>query len=399
MHVLRVAESFPSHSHAIIHVGLDPRDGSCDSRVLVDGWAALVPGGLFVFDRLDRAYAPGGVYPWRSFNERFTPSLYRIASLDSGWPAPKSWLDTLSIFLHARPVASELSDAEGLAIAALTRSIDCWPSTCILRKSGAADVPLSDAEASAIASTGPWSAIAARIGTDKVTTHAYGWLYDRYIPRFVVRAQATKIKVRLLEIGLGCNMGYGAGKSALTWQEVFARVGVDITYLEYNSPCLEKWLREVGTPAGIVGYAGDQRDEALLARIVAERGPFDIVVEDGGHSMAMQVHSVRTLVRGLAPGGVFILEDLETTFMPELNGDGPPFGVGYVLDLVDLVVGGEVLRANAAFSASLAPPVDDRRAAQGFTEDQVAVAGLLEHIDTYREAVALVRKINLTSAH
>ena len=45
------------------------------------------------------------------------------------------------------------------------------------------------------------------IGTDKVTAHQYQHLYEKYL-------EPIKDKpLRLLEVGLGCDMPYGPGKS------------------------------------------------------------------------------------------------------------------------------------------------------------------------------------------
>ena len=59
-------------------------------------------------------------------------------------------------------------------------------------------------------------------------------------------------------------------------------------------------------------------------RIFAQGGPFDVIVDDGGHSMKQQITTLRTLFPKLPPGGIFILEDLLSSFFPESMG-----GVGH----------------------------------------------------------------------
>lgn len=49
--------------------------------------------------------------------------------------------------------------------------------------------------------------IATRTGTDKVTTHSYDMLYQKYLQPIRHRP------LKLLEIGLGCDMGYSPGAS------------------------------------------------------------------------------------------------------------------------------------------------------------------------------------------
>ena len=66
-------------------------------------------------------------------------------------------------------------------------------------------------------------------------------------------------KLKMLEIGLGCDMNYGPGASYHTWLEFFpnvelvryhgrhrvAKVNHLKYYIEYDAQCVEKW-KEVG---------------------------------------------------------------------------------------------------------------------------------------------------------
>lgn len=49
--------------------------------------------------------------------------------------------------------------------------------------------------------------LASQFGTDKVNYHNYDYLYSKYL------APVRYERLRLLEIGLGCNMRYGPGHS------------------------------------------------------------------------------------------------------------------------------------------------------------------------------------------
>jgi hypothetical protein len=60
-------------------------------------------------------------------------------------------------------------------------------------------------------------------------------------------------------------------------------------------------------------FAGDQSSPEDLAQ-VTEDGPFDVIVDDGGHSMLQQIVSLRELMPLVKPGGVYVLEDLLTTY-------------------------------------------------------------------------------------
>ena len=81
--------------------------------------------------------------------------------------------------------------------------------------------------------------IASKFGTDKVTTHHYNYskqstlhqsiaspkqltgrytVYEKYLEPIRDR------KLKMLEIGLGCNMNYGPGASYHTWLEFLPNV-------------------------------------------------------------------------------------------------------------------------------------------------------------------------------
>ena len=60
-------------------------------------------------------------------------------------------------------------------------------------------------------------------------------------------------------------------------------------------------------------YRGDQSDPAFLARLVANTGGnFTVVVDDGSHLPSHQLLTLETLWPSLAPGGLYIVEDVET---------------------------------------------------------------------------------------
>ncbi|KAK8122122.1 hypothetical protein PG984_010792 [Apiospora sp. TS-2023a] len=154
--------------------------------------------------------------------------------------------------------------------------------------------------------------IALKHGTDKVTTHQYWFMYDKYFP--AIRDK----KLKMLEIGLGCNMAYGPGKSYYTWLEYFPYV--DLYYMEYDAACVDKWAAEA---SGATIYAGDQADKVFLQKFIDETGgDFDIIIDDGGHTMNQQQVSLEMLWKIVKPGGMYFVEDLQTSFMGVYGGDG-----------------------------------------------------------------------------
>jgi hypothetical protein len=68
---------------------------------------------------------------------------------------------------------------------------------------------------------------------------------------------------------------------------------------------------------------GDQADADFLKAVSDKHGPFDVIVDDGGHTMRQQVVSVETLFPLMADGGTYIVEDCHTSYWPEYS-DQPP---------------------------------------------------------------------------
>jgi hypothetical protein len=65
---------------------------------------------------------------------------------------------------------------------------------------------------------------------------------------------------------------------------------------------------------------GDQADRGFLESVVERHGPFDIIVDDGGHTMEQQITSIETLFPSLVDGGVYIVEDCHTSYWDEFGG-------------------------------------------------------------------------------
>ena len=146
---------------------------------------------------------------------------------------------------------------------------------------------------------------ALRSGTDKVTTHHYEFLYGQFL------GPLRDSEINFLEIGLGCNMNYGPGKSIILWKEFLPKATISV--LEYNADCAQKFVSEVENL-----FIGDQSNFDVLNNI-GKYGPYDVVVDDGGHSRKQQVNSLIGLWPFIKSGGFYIIEDIFTSFMPSYN--------------------------------------------------------------------------------
>lgn len=111
--------------------------------------------------------------------------------------------------------------------------------------------------------------------------------------------------VNLLEIGIG------QGGSLKMWKNYFKNGTV--YGLDYRLECKEYEEDQIHV------FIGDQADTEFLENIVKDVC-FDIVIDDGGHRMIEQLTSFNVLFPSLNNGGVYIAEDLCTSYWPTWGG-------------------------------------------------------------------------------
>jgi hypothetical protein len=158
--------------------------------------------------------------------------------------------------------------------------------------------------------------------TDKVA-HGYGTIYDAYFTEPVV-LKPTK----LLEIGVGCGMGYGPGASSKIWPDLFPRA--EIWFAEYNVECIKKYWQ----PGLSWRYVtGDQSDIKTLQMWTATfGGNFDFIIDDGGHTNPQIWNSFHWLFgNALKPGGTYFIEDIHVGRVEPWYAGGIPGGNGTVI--------------------------------------------------------------------
>lgn len=129
----------------------------------------------------------------------------------------------------------------------------------------------------------------------------YFEVYDRYFSKY--RNQ----EVNILEIGLW------QGGSLQMWQHYFgpkARIfGIDIdprckTFEEQN----------------VQVFIGSQSDRVFLRDVRARLPKLDILIDDGGHSMKQQITTFEELFDQVKDDGIYLCEDVHTSYWPEYNG-------------------------------------------------------------------------------
>lgn len=144
-------------------------------------------------------------------------------------------------------------------------------------------------------------------------------IYERTLQRFVGTS------ARVLEIGVF----HGGGLDQLRFflGEDAELIGADVDPAARDA-CAGRF------PVAV----GDQTDPGFLDSVVAEYGPFDVIIDDGGHSMRQQITSIERLFPTLNDGGVYIVEDTHTSYWEGYQDADQTF-MNWVKDRVDDVNG------------------------------------------------------------
>lgn len=140
--------------------------------------------------------------------------------------------------------------------------------------------------------------------SDKLTHHGYNRFYDMFL--VPLRNQPLKF----LEIGIY------RGKSLKMWNDFFTNgkiYGLDIN-------------EGYEHPKGKV-YKGDQSDIRVLEVLVKEIGRCKVIIDDGSHVPEHQLLGFNYLFdKCLDYGGVYIIEDIETSYWGENNKKSELYG-------------------------------------------------------------------------
>jgi hypothetical protein len=144
-------------------------------------------------------------------------------------------------------------------------------------------------------------------GSDKHIdgNHRYGPHYDLFFKPYKWR------KIKLLEIGIGGYAKLTGGRSINAWRWYFPFCNVVACDIEDKSA-----LRN----SAVDIYQIDQFNESDLLRVVANEGSFDIIVDDGSHINAHQVFTFNKLFGSLKDGGIYVIEDIQTSYWPNSGG-------------------------------------------------------------------------------
>ena len=151
--------------------------------------------------------------------------------------------------------------------------------------------------------------LAKKYKTDKVFPHNYMQIYERHFKKFRHKP------IHLMEIGIG---GYSSpnegGESLRMWKEYFDKAqiyGIDM----FNKEALQE--------DRIHTFQADQTEHDILQRYIGYAKGMDIIIDDGSHINKHQIGTFKALFPMLNDGGIYVIEDLETSYWPSFGGMFP----------------------------------------------------------------------------
>jgi len=140
-------------------------------------------------------------------------------------------------------------------------------------------------------------------GTDKnLTVHNYLRIYEKYFDSLKDKS------INFLEIG------FLAGGSARMWEEYFPQARLYFI----DNHCDEITNGSCLCPRSSL-HIVDQADSEALKKFADTCGMFDIIIDDGGHTMQQQIVSFITLFPYVKSGGLYCIEDLHTSYWPKFH--------------------------------------------------------------------------------
>lgn len=144
--------------------------------------------------------------------------------------------------------------------------------------------------------------LALEAGADKASNyHNYTEIYAEYF------ASLKDQPITFLEIGIF------QGSSVKLWESYFSRA--ELHFIDITLGAVQYFSERSHY------HLANQENPKDLERVVRQTGGnFDVIVDDGGHTMNMQIVSFQTLFPHLRSKGMYIIEDLHTSYWPSHGG-------------------------------------------------------------------------------
>jgi hypothetical protein len=139
--------------------------------------------------------------------------------------------------------------------------------------------------------------------------HQYGHTYNALFRQFKYKP------IKFLEIGIGGYDGRSGGESLNAWQAYFPFATIIGCDIEDKSKLATHKTKIIML---------DQSSAQQLENLRKKEGPFDIIIDDGSHLSAHQIGTFEVLFSCLNMGGLYIIEDVQTSYWSHGCWDGAP---------------------------------------------------------------------------
>jgi hypothetical protein len=143
--------------------------------------------------------------------------------------------------------------------------------------------------------------------TDKAGSHSYTPHYQAHLKKFKFK------RIHLLEIGVG---GYedpqNGGSSLRMWKKYFP-FGKIFSFDIFDKSALQERRIKI--------FQGSQVDADFLDKVIQEMGTIDVIIDDGSHINEHVIETFKLLFPKLKDGGIYIIEDTQTSYWPYYGGD------------------------------------------------------------------------------
>lgn len=151
------------------------------------------------------------------------------------------------------------------------------------------------------------TALAKLYGTDK-------WGVHFYTPHYQLHFKPYKYKkINLLEIGVGGHESpFEGGNSLRMWKQYFPYAKINSIDIFDKSNLQEKRIKI---------FKGSQVDKEFLYGLIEKIGNPDIIIDDGSHVNEHVIETFKILFPLLKDGGIYVVEDSQTSYWPAFGGD------------------------------------------------------------------------------
>jgi len=146
-------------------------------------------------------------------------------------------------------------------------------------------------------------------------------VYEKHLSRFIGKSP------KVLEIGVQ------NGGSIDMWLQYFGE-GTKVVGIDVDPQC-----KELSYSKDVEIVIGDQGDVNFWQKFLQTHTEFDIIIDDGGHTMQQQIVTLEQVYPFLNENGVFIIEDTHTSYLEPWGGNmnKPSTFLSYMKHLTDFL--------------------------------------------------------------